>query len=196
MKGFLFLWKETITGTQTTNGEIPMRIEPLQLSLETASNSSDRHLEDGTIPPNANGERMAIVRPPAARRRVKKRNDGHECEYDYHAVDGKCTYCLEEHDSCNLLETSRCRVCWRQRLECPDEETKSSYLVKKCLSLVQGSQPLVHTFEKLDEGRRPIKIIVFSQFRKALDMVGSRLLLRFGSACVSEYWGRYRKCCV
>lgn len=41
-------------------------------------------------------------------------------------------------------------------------------------------------------GRRPVKIIVFSQFRKALNMVGDRLLRRFGQACVSEYWGRYR----
>jgi len=37
-----------------------------------------------------------------------------------------------------------------------------------------------------------MKVIVFSQFRQALNVVGDRVLKCFGAACVAEYWGRYR----
>jgi hypothetical protein len=33
---------------------------------------------------------------------------------------------------------------------------------------------------------------VYSQFRKALNVVGDRLLKRFGTKCVAEYWGKFR----
>jgi hypothetical protein len=133
-----------------------------------------------------------LVRPqPEIRRRTKKPGDGHECEYDRFSVDGKCIHCLEEHESCNLLH-GRCNTCFRCAQECPSDETKSNYLVKKCRNLMLG-QSVHRDITRRDEAPRPTKIIVFSQFRKALNLVGSRLLKRFGSACVAEYWGRYRK---
>eukprot|EP00977_Amphora_coffeiformis_P027985 scaffold34676_cov176-Amphora_coffeaeformis.AAC.14 len=190
--GFVFTWKDNIQVAKTTNGEVPMRIEVARRSGETNGNSNGHPDVDSGMAQDVNDERDIIARPLAVRRRTKKPGDGHECEYDPHAVDGKCTLCLLEHDSCNLLESKRCHVCYRTARDCPEEETKSSYIVKKCLSLVQGNKPSRQSLEELDEGARPIKIIIFSQFRKALNLVGDRLLGRFGSACVSEYWGRYR----
>jgi hypothetical protein len=35
-------------------------------------------------------------------------------------------------------------------------------------------------------------VIVFSQYQKALNLVGDRLLGRLGTACVAEYTGKYR----
>ena len=39
---------------------------------------------------------------------------------------------------------------------------------------------------------RPLKVIVFSQFRKVLDYFGNHLIRRFGGTCVAEYWGKTR----
>lgn len=175
----------------TSDGEVRRTTGPPD--HEEAGNDGRAQNGRGSIWQDANGETEQVIRPPVARRRTKKPGDGHECEYDHYAVDGKCIHCIEEHNACNLLHSKRCKVCYRAARECPAEETKSSYLVKKCLSLVEGSQPSRRYSHRLDEPLRRVKIIIFSQFRKALDLVGDRLLGRFGTACVSEYWGRYRK---
>jgi len=189
--GFVFTWKDNIKEAKTTDGEIPVRIEAARYPGET--NSNGNHEANSTMSQNINDGREILLPPPSVRRRTKKPGDGHECEYDRHSVDGRCIHCFVEHDSCNLLESMRCHVCYRITRECPEEETKPSYIVRRCLSLVQGNKPSRRSTEKLEEGPRPIKIIIFSQFRKALNLVGDRLLGRFGSRCVSEYWGRYRK---
>lgn len=186
--GFYFFWQdniETAKSKKGEGGEVPMSSAD-EHSRNTGASNGQQQQMDGA----ANGHQdNVIVRPPTARRKTKKAGDGHECEYDRYSIDGKCIHCLEEHSACNLLWSSRCPVCYRPARECPEEETKSSYLVKRCLSLMQGRPP---TFQEREHGPRPIKIIVFSQFRKALNAVGDRLLGRFGTACVSEYWGRYR----
>jgi hypothetical protein len=38
---------------------------------------------------------------------------------------------------------------------------------------------------------RPLKCIVFSQFRKFLNMAGDRMLRRFGTAGIAEFWEHY-----
>jgi len=45
----------------------------------------------------------------------------------------------------------------------------------------------------LPKGKRPLKVILFSQFRPILNLVGHRLLRRFGHGCVAEYWGYARQ---
>jgi hypothetical protein len=40
--------------------------------------------------------------------------------------------------------------------------------------------------------RRPPKILVFSQFRPVLNLVGDVLLRRYGVEAVAEYWGKHR----
>jgi SNF2 family DNA or RNA helicase len=39
----------------------------------------------------------------------------------------------------------------------------------------------------------PRKVIVFSHFRKVLNMAGDGMLRRFGTACIPEYWENYRR---
>jgi hypothetical protein len=186
--GFVLTWRDNLTMGTTkamTNGDVPARTEAHNGSVRIPHQEANLSAGDGLAG-------MAIlVRPIEPRRRTRKPNDGHECEYDRFSVDGTCVLCLKEHDSCNLLSTGRCDVCHRTARDCPSEETKSWFLVNKCLSLMQGSAP-VHNDLEQDRGSRPIKIIIFSQFRKALNLVGDRLLGRFGTACVSEYWGAYR----
>jgi len=153
-----------------------------------SNNSSMEH----TLPPTAPqqnavaaavaGGEVPIIRPPTQRQRTKKPGDGHECIYDRYAVDGKCLLCLAEHESCNLLRTGRCNVCHRAVEECPDEESKSSYLLSRLLGLAH----------RRSSTEPKLKVIVYSQYRKALDVVGHRLLGRFGTACIAEYFGKYR----
>jgi hypothetical protein len=141
----------------------------------------------------------ALIRPPAAirRRRTAKYGDGHECIYDCLAANGVCTLCHEEHNYCNFMNSSsKCQTCFRLALKCPSEESKASYVIQKLLGLYTlrkefvGRIPDSSHFSERDT--RPLKAIIFSQFRNALDVVGDRLLRRFGTACVAEYWGRYR----
>lgn len=122
-----------------------------------------------------------IVRPAVERRKTKKFGDGHVCEYDYYSVDGKCIHCHTEHDNCNLTNSSgRCALCHRCSIKCPISESKSFYLVDRLSSM-------------LSQKSSTLKVIVFSQFRDALNVVGDRLLKKFGTACVAEYFGRYRE---
>jgi hypothetical protein len=193
--GFVFTWRDSLkakAAKKNDAGEMPSAA--LLLGGPVAAlvdQMHDHNVERASGDMHAPGE--MVVRPPTQRRRTKKPGDGHECEYDPFAIDGRCIHCLEEHESCNLLHSARCVVCHRPAVECPEEETKSSYLVKKCLSLMRHGYTIPRDISRRDEPQRPIKIIVFSQFRKALNVVGDRLLKRFGTACVSEYWGRYRK---
>jgi SNF2 family DNA or RNA helicase len=122
------------------------------------------------------------------RRRTRKFGDGHICEFDRDRSDGTCNLCLELHDGCNFMNPkSQCDVCYRVAESCPEDESKSFYLVNKLLQLYNSQQ----TNRRL--GCRPLKVIVFSQFRKMLNVIGHRLLKQFGAGCVGEYFGIYRK---
>jgi len=137
-----------------------------------------------------------LIRPPHQRRKKNKFGDGHECEFDRYAADGKCIHCLVEHGSCNLLNTrSRCEVCYRIAEDCTKEDSKSSYLISRLLELYKNQPSSARSGALVAEraGTRPLKVIVFSQFRASLNNTGHRLLRRFGPACVAEYFGRHRK---
>jgi SNF2 family DNA or RNA helicase len=146
----------------------------------------DHQLLPRAIQPGARaGMNIANPIPP---RRTNKFGDGHICEYRdkesmTFARNNRCLLCWEEHNACNLMnEDRRCGACGRTATDCPEDESKSYYLINKLAALHSHS---TH--------QRPLKVIVFSQFRKALNVVGDRLYRRFGSACIAEYWGRYRK---
>lgn len=127
---------------------------------------------------------------PTLHRRTNKFGDGHICEYRDiesmgYAPNHRCLLCWEEHSACNLMNENRiCEICGRTAMACPEEESKSYYLINKMAALYKCRDP---------SKERPLKVIVFSQFRKALNVVGDRLYRRFGSGCVAEYWGRFRK---
>ena len=132
-------------------------------------------------------DERAVVHHASHPRRRNRQTKDHVCDYDYSAGDGVCKECKQAHDGCTLFNPDmRCPVCHRIAQECPPDESKARFLVQKLEKLMlqwrNGGSP----------DNRPPKVIVFSQFRKALDVVGDRLLNRFGSNCVAEYWGRFR----
>lgn len=146
---------------------------------------------------------LAPLDPSRQRRRTAKPGDGHECVYNPKQMNGECDLCWKEHDSCNLLNaTGRCEVCFRAASHCPDFETKPSYVLQRLLSLhedqrnrnLHASPVKVKLEDCLPlETKRPLKVIVFSQFRSVLNTVGDRLIRRCGTACIAEYWGQFRK---
>ena len=75
--------------------------------------------------------------------------------------------------------------------DCPRKESKSHYLTKKLVNLFEE-----YNFNKNEHNRSryfvSLKVIIFSQFRQILNVVGDRLLRRFGPARIAEYWGSYR----
>lgn len=134
------------------------------------------------------------------RQRTRKPGDGHECKYSPKFTNGECELCWKEHEFCNLMTNSRCKVCYRQAENCPSSETKSFYVVQKLMKLYEANKQRQASMSKgmvangfLFREKRPLKIIVFSQFRKVLNLTGDRLLRRFGTACIAEYWGKFRK---
>jgi len=140
----------------------------------------------------------------ADRGRTAKPGDGHVCVYSPRRTDGQCELCWKEHDYCNLLHQSgRCQVCHRTAQSCPEFETKPSFVVQKLVSLyrekekqesyAQGLKASEKHATSSSTERRPLKVIVFSQFRNVLDAVGDRLIRRCGTACVAEYWGSHRR---
>lgn len=135
------------------------------------------------------------------RRRTAKPGDGHKCVYNPKQINGACDLCWREHDHCNLLTaTGRCEVCYRTSSPCPNFETKPSYVLQKLLALFEEQRKRLGQRKNVGKivgecvsNRRPLKVIVFSQFRTVLNAVGDRLIRRCGTACIAEYWGQYRK---
>lgn len=188
--GFVLQWKSNLDlkNSKETIPPIGNPIDPVVNDIATTGAEGHGDGEDS----------RPIIRPPQQRRRTRKFGDGHKCEYDRFACDGRCIHCLTEHEACKLINKhSRCEICYRVAQECPEEESKSFYLVTKLLQLYR-MQNTALSFEPtvaspLGYGKkRPLKAIVFSQFRKALNVVGDRLLKRFGTLCVAEYFGKYR----
>jgi len=137
------------------------------------------------------------------RARTHKYGDGHTCEYDPKSADGLCIHCFTEHGPCYLAGEKRCKVCYRVAQDCPTSESKITHIIEKLLSLyrdlLQRTNSISASARGYDanafllERKRIPKVIIFSQFRKVLNITGDRLLRRFGSGCIAEYWGKYRK---
>mmetsp|Transcript_12843 Transcript_12843/g.37305 ORF Transcript_12843/g.37305 Transcript_12843/m.37305 type:complete len:338 (+) Transcript_12843:223-1236(+) len=101
-------------------------------------------------------------------------NNKHVCTYSKEAANGICTVCRAEHSTCVLIHEC-CKICYKQPEQCPKTDSKAYYIVNKLETLKNSP-----------------KVIIFSQFRIVLNMIGDRLLRRFGGGCVAEYWGRFR----
>lgn len=167
--------------------------------LDWRSNLEVAHLtkELPDIEPSTVPAIEPLIRPLQVRNRTKKPGDGHKCDYDMYTTSGRCIYCLEEHSFCCLLNDRwRCNVCYRLSEECPTDESKSYFL--SCRLLELHKQHAKGSFHPDDIAApyvtaRPLKVIVFSQFRAALNFIGDRLLRKFGTACVAEFFGSHRK---
>lgn len=144
------------------------------------------------------------LQPHEETRRTKKRGDGHECEYSIAAANGKCILCHEEHDDCIMIaEGSQCFVCHRVSQNCPREETKFHHVIAEMDRLHTRANDKTKVFspaaanfagEKIELTEdRPLKVIIFSQFRKVLNLIGHRLIRRYGAGAVAEFWGSYRR---
>jgi hypothetical protein len=146
--------------------------------------------------------RVALM-PAMPSRRMKKKGDGHDCVYNIASADGTCTLCHEAHDECVMIsEGSRCRRCYRVAEVCPKEESKFYRIIDRLDTLLHRQScgdkvfsPAASTFTgeqiAISEERK-LKVIIFSQFRKILNLIGHRLIRRYGSGSVAEFWGSYR----
>ena len=202
--GFVLKWEEESPQTKEKRSSLGTTQSSSPGAASTASaadpgNGSaavERPVNEHPVPDD--GDDGPLIRPPSLVRQKKKRfGDGHRCEYDLYAADGRCIHCLEEHDSCNLTNARcRCAVCHRVAEMCPEDDSKSFYLINKLLNLYNSQPSSAGAFgARMTSGgnARPLKVIVFSQFRAALNLIGHRLLRRFGAACIAEYFGRARK---
>jgi SNF2 family DNA or RNA helicase len=192
--GFVYEWLHNIEEeAKTKNKSMP------------STGSSLENNENGVEVLEGGPGMLAPIDPDRLRRRTRKPGDGHECIYNPKDSNGQCELCWKEHDSCDLVKRSnRCDVCYRKAEMCPTSETKPFYVVQKLLELHAANQkrqdrtlvgkPKCLFGEKVPMiEKRPLKVIVFSQFRKVLNMAGDRMLRRFGTACIAEYWGHYRR---
>mmetsp|Transcript_33377 Transcript_33377/g.80752 ORF Transcript_33377/g.80752 Transcript_33377/m.80752 type:complete len:1956 (-) Transcript_33377:162-6029(-) len=141
---------------------------------------------------------LAPLDPIQPRRRSRKPGDGHACVYSPKITNGGCTLCWKQHDCCNFMMSRHCNTCFQRAEDCPKSETKSLHVVTSLLGLYnqqqsRGQQIVSPTSTDLHiVSKRPLKAIVFSQFRDVLNMTGDKLLRRFGSGCIAEYWGEFR----
>ncbi len=134
---------------------------------------------------NGNGAANGDGSPSRAARHRRMKN--HTCTFSRAVADGKCLKCREEHFDCNfLLGGNRCSLCYKRAEDCPAGASKALLVTNKLLSLREKEIAGNRVFQ------RPLKAIIFSQFRLSLDYVGDRLIRRFGGACIAEYWGSTR----
>ena len=126
----------------------------------------------------------------------QKHKRGESCVYSSRVIDGKCTICREEHFDCNFMNNERkCSICFKKAEDCPDYNRKAKYVIGKLLELRNndfadvGSQqcnvsPMAARFFSKrgsdKSSHRPLKAIVFSQFRAVYEYFGDRLIRRFG----------------
>ncbi|KAL9186138.1 hypothetical protein ACHAXT_005376 [Thalassiosira profunda] len=139
----------------------------------------------------------------ASERQARRHKKGDACVYSSRLQDGKCTVCREEHFDCNFMNSEKqCEVCFKFAEDCPHYATKQKYVINKLLQLRsndfadEGSKscnvsPMAaRVFARPGNKHsmhRPLKAIVFSQFRQTYEYFGDRLIRRFGGACVADY---------
>ncbi len=127
----------------------------------------------------------------------RKHKKGEACKYSREFNDGRCFICREEHFDCNFDNAEqRCYICNKYAEEVPDYASKAKYVVDKLIELRSGFQgsvspAAVRLFGKRGDpksvNRRPLKAIVFSQFRSIYEYFGNRLIRRFGGTCVADF---------
>eukprot|EP00557_Chaetoceros_sp_GSL56_P009171 CAMPEP_0176494518 /NCGR_PEP_ID=MMETSP0200_2-20121128/10149_1 /TAXON_ID=947934 /ORGANISM="Chaetoceros sp., Strain GSL56" /LENGTH=1522 /DNA_ID=CAMNT_0017892301 /DNA_START=84 /DNA_END=4652 /DNA_ORIENTATION=- len=125
--------------------------------------------------------------PQRANRR--RRNAKHACQFPTMYRNGKCLICFQPHE-CVLHETLECNICHNKAEECPQEESKAFYISNRLKHLWYQYKDRGTT--STGESKRPLKVLIFSQFRQISNVVGDRLIRRFGLGCIAEYWGQAR----
>jgi SNF2 family DNA or RNA helicase len=158
-----------------------------ELEIHSVLNRQSQH---GSV--NA-ADDTSETRGPMPRRRRLRKNDAHICVYPDIYLDGRCKICGEIH-MCNFMNTqnqSKCPECHCISENCPKDESKAFYIEKKLLDLWNAYSHRIIDGTS-DSSLRPFKVLLFSQFNQILNVIGDRLIRRFGTGCISEYWGRTR----
>lgn len=138
------------------------------------------------------------VNPPVQQARLHKR--GESCVYSPTSKDGKCLICKDEHFDCNFLAEEQCSICYKSAEECPAYASKANYVIQKLLQLKNDSgmrsyvSPAVARIYSSKSSRRPLKAIVFSEFReiyvrKSCLSVRPSNLCSFFPTLLQEYFG-------
>lgn len=173
--------QKCIVCNQTFDVDLFQRLQP-GMDYQWLHNVEEESKQGGTVHPSMIHQQQ--------RQRTRKPGDGHICEYSPKFATGECQLCWKRHDDCKFFaDKEKCEICHLPKEECPPSETKSAYVIDKLIQLYKNRQ-VKYPYERK---KRPLKVIVFSQFRKVLNMTGDRLLRRFGGGCVAEYWGSFRK---
>jgi SNF2 family DNA or RNA helicase len=211
--GFEYKWLLTIQEEAQARLDLKLgdviysRRRPGQrLTVNEDEDSSDVEQEDEGAMAGVDRAGHIPMQPFRLVRRTRLWNDGHKCKYDPASNDGICTLCHESHMvkvGCEFDEkTERCAICYKMAEICPKEETKFSYLTEKVLELRKQHRMSLARHASLSPGgrcvapvnkdERPLKIIVFSQETRTLNLIGDRLVRRFGGACIAEFFSTER----
>mmetsp|Transcript_18897 Transcript_18897/g.28050 ORF Transcript_18897/g.28050 Transcript_18897/m.28050 type:complete len:1578 (-) Transcript_18897:181-4914(-) len=226
--GFVFEWKWNV---EEANKKRQMSVN-LRRELSVNGQRQPREAAARRVPPPQHLDHQLPVPVPEAaaaapvvivENNANNRNiqqGGHVCTFPHQFIDGKCLVCRKEHMDCDLLSCNKCVVCHRPAENCPEEESKATYLITKLLhlqKLKESSTAMAMSIPNDAASRacpglvaenyagglqcdllentnrlRPLKVIIFSQFRQIINVVGDRLIRRFGAGCVAEYWGSHR----
>ncbi len=180
--GLEYTWKWNIIEAQKEREQARMLAQALEATRQRGSETNSAQQE------GINPEPFPF--PIVNRRRQFRKNHPHVCKYSSVYSDGKCKLCGELH-LCSFMETRKCTVCNCEAEECPEEESKSYYITMKLSDLISVYENR-GTHEITGEMKRPLKVIIFTQFQQVSNLVGDRLIRRFGRGCVAEYWGKTR----
>jgi len=205
--GIDYTWHWNISETDTKQASRTVNHPPVPAPALAPAETNDNETEaegDQLMPLHVQENGPQQQAGQDRRRRRARRGDGHNCQYDRKSIDGKCELCHEEHDECVMVHTdSKCPICFRMPEPCPLEETKFHHVTCQLEALVaaqtdQKRAPCEAAAKMIGEHiqmveTRPVKVIIFSQFRLILNLIGHRLLRRFGAGAVAEYWGKYRR---
>jgi hypothetical protein len=107
---------------------------------------------------------------------IRSHRRGESCVYTSSPRDGRCRICREEHFDCNFMNREQtCTVCFKHAEQCPSYASKASYMIDKLLQLRKNdvedecnvSPIAARVFSKSGARHRPLKAIIFSQFRSS-----------------------------
>lgn len=180
--GLDYRWKWNIIEAQEERERRRMTAESLRSGVGVGTPVHNN------IPNQINEDTNNVENMPLELRRfARRRNEPHLCVYPEIYRDGKCKFCSEIHP-CNFMIQKNCDICHATAEDCPKDESKAFYITNKLLELYstyksRGVDVLT------GNQKRPLKVIIFTQFQEVSNLVGDRLIRRFGTGCVSEYWG-------
>jgi len=159
----------------------------IELEMHSVLNSQSRNMST-----NVGNYTIETIGTTPRRRRLRK-NDAHICVYPDVYLDGRCKICGEIH-MCNFMNPqnqTKCPDCHCLSEKCPKDESKAFYIENKLIDLWNAYSHRIND-GTIGSALRPFKVLLFSQFNQILNVVGDRLIRRFGTGCIAEYWGRTR----